>query len=141
MTINNMNWVWKPEAFPLLNRLALSEEEFVALTQQGFIRSEKRGRKTIFRLCYRLRGRQRVRYVSPLDAAAFEAELGVLQRGVRARRRVARLVALGREALRLRRTTLAPQLEARGYHCHGHQIRRRRNAKINLLFVSQTQTE
>jgi hypothetical protein len=117
------------EAFPLLNRLALSDEELGALTRQGFIRSERRAGKTIFRLRYRVDGRQRVRYVSPGDAAALEAELGLFQRRVRARRRLAGLAALARQALRDRRSTLAPILEARGYHFHGHQIRRRRNAK------------
>ena len=34
-----------PEEFPLLNRLALSDEELGALTRQGFIRGEKRGDK------------------------------------------------------------------------------------------------
>ena len=117
------------EAFPLLNRLALSDEELGALTRQGFIRRERRGRKTIFRLRYRVHGRQHVRYVSPRDAAALEAELGALQRRVRARRRLTDLAALARQALRHRRSTLAPLLEARGYHFHGHQIRRCRNAK------------
>ena len=67
------------EAFPLLNRLAMSDEELRAVSRQGFLRSETRGKKTIFRLRYRLHGRQHVRYVSPGDAAALEAELGLLQ--------------------------------------------------------------
>src|SRR4051794_31107499 len=95
-----------PEAFPLLNRLALSDEELGALTRQGFINSERRAGKTIFRLRYRVDGRQRVRYVSPRDAAALEAELGLLQRRIRARRRLAGLSALARHALRDRRSRL-----------------------------------
>jgi len=117
------------ETFPLLNRLALSDEELGVLTQKGLIRSERRGGKTIFRLRYRVRGRQHARYVSPRDAAALEAELGLLQRQVRAHRRLTGLAALARQVLRHRRSTLAPLLAARGYHFHGHQIRRCRNAK------------
>jgi hypothetical protein len=117
------------EAFPLLNRLALSDQELGALTRQGFIRSEKRGSKTIFRLRYRIDGRQHVRYVSPRDAAALEAELGLLQRQVRARRCLASLAARARQMLRRRKSTLAPLIEAHGYHFHGQQIRRARNAK------------
>jgi hypothetical protein len=118
-----------PEAFPLLHRLALSDEELRGLTRQGVIRSERRGSKTIFRLRYRVLGRQRARYVSRRDAAALEAELGTLQRQVRARRRLTRLAVLARQALRIRRSTLLPLLESRGFHFHGHQIRRSRNAK------------
>jgi hypothetical protein len=127
-TETTSEWLTR-EAFPLLHRLALSDAELGALTQQGFIRSERRGKKTLFRLCFRFDGRQHVRYVSPRDAAALEAELGALQRRVRTRRRVTGLATLARQALRQRRSALAPLLEARGYHFHGHQIRRCRNAK------------
>jgi hypothetical protein len=129
MTTNITHWVWTPEVFPLLNGLALCEEELIALTQQGFIRSEKRGGKTIFRLRYRFHGWQRVRYVRPDEAEALAAELAVLQRRVRARRRMTRLATLARKVLRHHRSTLAPILEARGYHFHGHQIRGRRYTK------------
>ncbi len=129
MTIKIRTYSFAPEAFPLLNRLALREEELEALSRQGFIRSERRGRKTIFRLRYRVHGRQHVRYVSPRDAAPLEAELGALQRQVRARRRLAGLAALARQALHDRKSMLAPLLEAHGYHFHGYQIRRCRHAK------------
>ena len=118
-----------PATFPLLNRLGLGDEELDALTRQGFIRSECRAGKTIFRLRYRVRGRQHARYVSPRDAAALEAELGLLQKRVRAHRRLTRLAALARQLLRYRRSTLVPLLAPLGYHFHGHQIRRWRNAK------------
>jgi hypothetical protein len=127
MVTSNIMTEWlAPQAYPLLNRLKLSDEVLGALTRQGFIRSERRGTKTIFRLCYRVEGRQHVRYVSPRDAKALEAELRSLQRQILARRRLAVLAALGRRALRDRKLKLAPLIEARGYHFHGHQIRRRR---------------
>jgi hypothetical protein len=117
------------EPFPILNRLALSDEELHALTRQGFIRSERRRQRTIFRLRYRVDGRQHVRYVSPRDAEALEAELATLQKRVRACRRLRSVAVLARQALRDRKMTLAPLLEARGLHFHGHQIRPCQNAK------------
>src|SRR3954453_7162047 len=74
-----------PAAFPMLNSLELSDEDFAALTRQGFIHGEQRGGRKIFRLRFRVAGRQQVRYVSPRHAAAFGAELKELQRPVRAR--------------------------------------------------------
>ena len=124
MTIKSSSERLALESFPILIRLGLSDEEVHALTSQGFIGRERRGSKTIFRFRYRFLGRQRVRYVSPRDAAALEAELESLQRRVRARRRLTGLAVLARQALRHRRSTLAPLLEARGFHFHGHQIRR-----------------
>jgi hypothetical protein len=129
MSVNFTTGRLGAEAFPLLNRLTLSDEELVVLTRQGFITSERRGRKTLFRLRYRVHGRQRVRYVSPRDASALEAELGKLQKRVRARRRLNVLAALARQVLRQRRSTLAPLLESRGCHFHGYQVRRYRNTK------------
>jgi hypothetical protein len=126
------------EAFPLLNRFALSGDEMRALSRQGFVRSERRGRKTVYRLSYRFHGRRCARYVCPPDAPALEAELELLQRGVRSRRRLNRLAALARQALRRHRTTLAPVLAARGYAFHGNQVRRRRRHRsdLDLLIVS-----
>jgi hypothetical protein len=116
-------------AYPILNRLTRGDEELSALARQGFLRREQRGKKTIFRLRFRLHGRQYVRYVSREDAEALEAELEVLQSLVRARRRLARLAALTRQALRHRKLALAPLLDERGLRFHGHHIRGRRATK------------
>jgi hypothetical protein len=113
--------------FPHLGGLGLSSDELTALARQGFIRSEMRGSKKTFRLRYRVNGRQRVRYVSPNNVAALEAELASWQRQVRARRKLNGLSALARMMLAHRKTVLAPLVDARGYHFHGHQIRRLRN--------------
>ncbi len=83
-------------AFPLLSGLGLGEEEFAALARQGFIHGEQRGGKKIFRLRFRIDGRQRVRYVSPRHVAVLEVELKDLQRGIRSRRRLNRIAALAR---------------------------------------------
>jgi hypothetical protein len=129
VTIERKTECMDPQAFPLLHRLALSDEQRTALTRQGFIGRETRGRKIVFRLRFRFHGKQCALYVSPRDASALEAELGALQRQVHARRRITRLATLARQVLRQHRSTLAPLLEARAYHFHGHQIRRCRNAK------------
>ena len=92
-------WLTSAE-FPLLKRFALNDEELRALSRQGFVHSERRGTKTIFRLRFRVDGRQRVRYVARHDAAAIEAELALLQFQVRAHRRLTRLAALARQLLR-----------------------------------------
>ena len=92
---------WSTSAeFPLLNQLPLSDEELSALSRQGFVHRERRGAKTVFRLRFRVDGRQRVRYVRPRDAEALEAELALLQREVRARRRLTGVAALARQLLR-----------------------------------------
>jgi hypothetical protein len=118
-----------PGDFPLLSRLRLSDEEFVALCEQGVVRNEKRGAKKIFRLRFRLHGRQHVRYVSPQNADALVKELNILQRKVRAQQRLRRAAELARKILSERKRLLAPLLEARGYHFHGFQIRR---CRINI---------
>jgi hypothetical protein len=141
MITNILNSARRPGDFPILSRIVRREEEFVALARQGFIRAEKRRKKTIWRLRYRFGGRQRVRYVSPRDVEALEAELSELQSRIRARRRLTRLSEQARQALRHRRSTIAPLLEASGYKFHGNQIRRRRSVKVNLPFFSQSHTE
>jgi hypothetical protein len=129
MTIANTTERLEKEMFPHLNRLVLSDEDFGALARQGTVRSEKRGSKTVFRLRFRVQGRQCARYVRAADAAALQAELALLQRRVRACRRLARLAALARQLLRERKSALTPLLESQGYHFHGQQIRRARNPK------------
>ena len=118
---------WAHETFPGLSRLGLSADEVRELTKQGSIRRERRGRKTIYRLRFRIQGRQRVRYVSPRDATALEAELAALQRPVRSRRQLSAMADIARRLLRHRKSILAPVIEAAGYHFHGLEIRRRRN--------------
>jgi hypothetical protein len=113
--------------FPLLSRLRLNGEELIALSQQGTVRSEMRGTKKIFRLRFRVDGRQHVRYVRPCDAAALEAEVESLQKTVRARRNLNRVARAGRDMLRERKRSLTPLLEESGYRFHGHQIRKCQN--------------
>lgn len=113
--------------FPVLSRLGLSDNELSALTRQGSVLGERRGAKTVFRLRFRVDGRQRVRYVSSQDVDALKVELASLQKAVRARRRLTDVATFARQLLRQRKSTLAPQLEERGYHFHGHSIRRYRD--------------
>jgi hypothetical protein len=114
---------------PLLSRLRLSDEELAALSHQGTIRGEMRGTKKIFRLRFRVHGRQHVRYVSPQVVAALEAEIESLQKAVRVRRNLNRVARVARKMLRQRKRSLTLFLDERRYHFHGHQVRRYRNSK------------
>jgi hypothetical protein len=114
----------EPFKFPLLSRLRLSDEELTTLRQRGSVRSQTRGKRKVFRLRFRVLGRQHVRYVSRQDAAALEAELKTLQKKVRVRRSLNRVASVAREMLRQRKRALTPLLEERSYHFHGHQVRR-----------------
>jgi hypothetical protein len=119
----------RAEGFPLLYGLGLSNDELDTLTRQGSVSCETRGSKTIYRLRFRVHGRQCVRYVSPSDAAPLKAELAMLQRRKRAHQRLVRFATLARQLLRQRKAALTPWLEARGYKFHGIQIRRSRTDK------------
>jgi hypothetical protein len=111
---------------PVLARLALASDELAALSRQGFVHSELRGARRVYRLRFRVDGKQRVRCVRAEDATALTRELAVLQRPTGAKRRITSLARRARAALRERRSLLAPVLAAHGYHYHGYTIRRRR---------------
>jgi hypothetical protein len=116
-------------AYPLLRRLGLSDQELDALRRQGFISREMRGRKTVYRLRYRVDGRVRVRYVRPEDAESVEAELALWQRRMRSRRRLRWLAVAARRELRQQKILRTPLLAERGYHFHGYAVRRCRGSK------------
>jgi hypothetical protein len=89
-----------------------------------------RGAKRIFRLRFRSRGRQHVRYVRSCDAAALKAELESLQKAVRARQNLNRVAQEARAVLHERKRSLTPLLEERGYRFHGFKIRKYHNTKL-----------
>ena len=121
-------------AYPVLKRLGLSIEHLEALKSQGYVSCEKRGGKIVERLRYRFEGRQHARYVRRDEAAALRAELDLWQRRVRARQRLRRAVALARQALCERKTLRTPLYAERGYHFHGHEVRRCRRSKGLRVF-------
>ena len=106
--------------------LRLTEEELVALRQQGFVSVEQRGESQYFKLRFRLGGVQRVRYLGSTSETAerIRAELTSLQQERRRDRVIARLT---RDAIKLLRSTkreLEPLLRVWGILFHGFSPRR-----------------
>jgi hypothetical protein len=118
-------------ALPALARLGLSERERNALSRQGFVSAERRNATSVYKLRFRFTGRQRVIYLgtSAQQALAVEADLAVLQQGVRARRQLAALHRHAAKRLKKIKSFLQPMLESRGFHFHGLAVRKRRNSK------------
>jgi hypothetical protein len=114
---------------PHLVELGLSPDEIQALSRQGFIRRALRGRNEVFRLCYRVGGKQRSRYVPATRAAAVAADLARLQEGEKARRALRQLARTARQTLRQRKDLLHGLVEKSGFYFHGNQVRRRRTPK------------
>jgi hypothetical protein len=117
-------------AFPTLVALGLTVNDVAALKNQGFVYHERRNGKILHKLRFRLAGRQRAKCVTPEQAMAIEAELSVLQKKVRMKRRLEELSDMARRQLRDSKLQLEPLLEERGYYFHGRQVRRRRVTKV-----------
>jgi integrase len=116
--------------FGQLSRLRLSDLDFEALKAQGFVATERRSERIIFKLKFRLNGTQHVRYIRGAEqAAAVEAELKLLQRDVRLRRRLSELSRVAAQTIRSAKARLAPFLGAKGLYFHGRAVRRRRQSK------------
>ena len=111
-----------------LANLGLSAVEQQALSSQGFVASEFRGRGgPYYKLRFRWGGKQVVRYLGsdPQVARAIAQELRVLQRLRQLKKRLRRLAAQARRALRMAKHRLEPLLQERGFHFHGQAIRQR----------------
>lgn len=111
-----------------LRSLQLSAVELAALSSQGFVAREKRGGAVLYKLRFRVHGRQRVKSLGQdaCLAAEIERALQVLQcerrrsqRQREARRRVALL-------LRSFKKRLEPLLTQSGRRFHGSAIRKTR---------------
>jgi hypothetical protein len=112
-----------------LNQLRLTPAEMAALQKQGFVAAEMRGRRTIiYKLRFRVDGRQHVRYLGNDVAfvAAVQCALQIHQRGHELR---SELRALTRDAAQLLRGTkrqLTPHLKQAGFVFHGRAVRQKR---------------
>jgi hypothetical protein len=117
-----------PERLSALAALKLSDRELAALRRQGTVSAERRGNTTIYKLRFRMNGRQQMRYLGIHErlANSVEAELDVLQREVRLQRRRAALGRAASNQLKSAKLTLQPLLESRGFHFHGLAVRKRR---------------
>jgi hypothetical protein len=122
--------------FEALSSLGLNHENIAAIAAQGFISRDRRGDRSYNKLRYREHGRQQVRYIGSDDrACAVQAELDVLQRDLKRRRRVAALARSVTGTLRTTREKLRPLAEAHGYYFHGLALRKRRG-NTNKQFES-----
>jgi hypothetical protein len=132
INLEALNLAALPANSPLLARLRLTRDELAALRRQGFVARERRGeRSAVFKLRFRLAGRQRVIYLGTdfEQARAVKRELAELQRGRRQSLELARLHRMVGKTVRASKTQLAPLFERDGYHFHGHAVRRRRSSR------------
>jgi len=119
--------------FPALYGLGCGEQELAALCRQGFLSREQRTpeQAPIYKLRYRMGGRQRTRYVGSnlVFVEQVRNELAVLQAAAKRAHKLQQLLRQARRALRRAKSKVAPLLVAEsGYHYHGHAIRRKRPA-------------
>ena len=127
-TTNNMH-----TECPALRRLQLPDQALAALRTQGFVPPEPHGRKRIYKLRFRLDGRQHVRFLGDDEelARTVQEELRVLQRETRNQRQFADLRRRTRRILRQSKSALEGLLEEHGFHYHGQAIRKRRRPRAH----------
>jgi len=113
--------------------LNLTLEELQALRKEGFVAAERRGRAAvIFKLRFRLAGRQQARYLGadPQRAAAIRAALVVQQQPRRLeqnlKRRLASHIATAQAVLQSIKPRLAEHVLEAGFRFHGRRLRRSR---------------
>jgi hypothetical protein len=112
-----------------LQALNLDAEELAALSHNGTIHQEQRGRNTIiFKLRYRLAGRQRVKYLGTDQnlVAQIQTELNDLQAVHQRNHELRRLGKQARALLRETKQRLLAPLAQAGLKFHGRAIRRPR---------------
>jgi len=117
-----------PEIF---DQLQLSDDERQSLRRQGFVAAERRGPAcVVFKLRFRIRGRQTVRYLGtdPERADEVRRALSAWQSRSRASRLLKRAERKSRQLLRSVKPRLIPAVEAAGLRFHGRQIRRPRKS-------------
>ena len=113
-----------------LTQIDLTPQEMLALRRQGSVCVEARSRNcTVYKLRFRMAGRQQVRYLGtdPLFAAAVREELRLLRRAQVAERELRTLAGEARKRLRQSKARLLPIVEQSGYAFHGLSIRRPRD--------------
>jgi hypothetical protein len=112
-----------------LDELGLSASDQAALARQGFISREIRGsRSAIYKLRFRVDGRQRVRYLGT-DASGIrrvQEALHELQEDRRLERALSRRHRDVAQLLRENKRRLAAPVAVAGFRFHGRAIRRPR---------------
>ena len=126
----NQSVVSAAESVDLLKRLGLTEYQIAALRQQGFVYGDRRhGRSEVFKLRFRIDGRQKVRYLgtSPSEAAKVSMAVKDLQRARGLRHELQRLQKESRAGLKAAKKLLTPVLKSAGYQFYGLSVRQIRN--------------
>jgi hypothetical protein len=116
----------------LWDRLGLGVEEVAALKEQGFVRGEVRGQGlVVYKLRFRLAGRQRVKFLGrdAAYAAWVTRELAILQQPRTRDRRLKQLTRDAGRKLRQSKELIAPLIEQAGFQFHGFAIRRPRSSR------------
>lgn len=111
-----------------LAALGFGNDEIAALKRQGFVSHESRGGHVIYKLRFRLHGRQRVRYFGADAERAEQVErlLERLQRGRRIKKQLRDIRHYASKELRETKLRLKPFVENAGLIFHGLAIRRPR---------------
>lgn len=112
-----------------LARLQLGAQELQALRHQGFVSRERRGGCRVYRLRFRMEGRQVTRYVGTDAAQAAEVQQGLdLWQGKRRlERKLGRLAREAGRQLTRAKLQLTEPLARRGFGFHGRSVRRARS--------------
>ncbi len=119
-----------PDPASALSRLKLSDVERKALTRQGFVSSEVRpNNRTIYKLRFRVKRRQQVRYLgSDADfALAVADEVRLLQWRRQQKRTLRHLQAEVAQYRRDVKAALAAHVKEAGLRFHGFSVRRPRS--------------
>ena len=113
--------------YPALAALRLNDTDVGELARQGRICVERRQHRRYFKLRFRRRGKQVVRYVGNAQSAEeVTSELMILQAEVRISRDLKSATRMAGKMLRNAKSRLKPILEANGLCFHGMSVRRSR---------------
>lgn len=125
-------------SFPGLASLGLTPEAWETLVHRGNLCAESGRTGTVYKLRYRIEGKQRSRYVGkvPEFVAQIRRELTELQADTRSRTRLRQLEEEALQCLRTTKQLLTPLLPAAGRVFHGRAIRRQRRNETGNLSVT-----
>ena len=123
-----MNRSWRTVMFPGLASLDLSPEAWEVLEHQGSLCAEASRAGKVYKLRFRLDGKQQARYVGKNDGFVdqIRRELAQLQAERRSRQRMRRLDQMAKQCLRSTQRQLEPLLPMSGRAFHGRAIRRQK---------------
>lgn len=121
--------------------LGLSFEHLQSLARQGSVCEERRGSLSYYKLRFRHRGQQLVRYLGrdPAVAERIRKEVTSLQEPRQATLELSRLRRQVRQALRDAKMQLTPVMAQRGLKYHGYSLRASRQASAGVRRSSMRQ--